>query len=42
MLDSARHLAELNIPFEKVTQVANDFLSSEVARQFLTSAVLRD
>jgi diaminobutyrate-2-oxoglutarate transaminase len=42
MLDSARHLAELNIPFEKVTQVTNDFLSSDVAKQYLTSAVLRD
>ena len=42
MLDSARHLAPLNIPFEKVRQVADDFLSSDGARKYLTSTVLRD
>jgi diaminobutyrate-2-oxoglutarate transaminase len=42
MLDSARHLAELHIPFEKITQVTNNFLSSDSAKVYLTSAVLRD
>jgi thioesterase domain-containing protein len=42
MLDSARHIARLNMPPEKMTRVANDFLSGEAARQYLVSVVLRD
>jgi amino acid adenylation domain-containing protein len=42
LLDSARHLAELNITPEQMTWVAHDFLSDERASIYLTSAVLRD
>jgi diaminobutyrate--2-oxoglutarate aminotransferase len=42
MLDSARHLAPLNIPFERMKQAADDFLSTEAAQKYLTSAILRD
>jgi fengycin family lipopeptide synthetase E len=42
LLDSARHLAELNMTPEDMKRVANDFLSDERASIYLTSAVLRD
>jgi amino acid adenylation domain-containing protein len=42
LLDSARHLAELNMTPEHMKRVATDFLSDERASIYLTSAVLRD
>jgi diaminobutyrate-2-oxoglutarate transaminase len=42
MVDSARRLTELNIPYEKMTQIARDFLSGESVDRYLTSQVLRD
>jgi diaminobutyrate--2-oxoglutarate aminotransferase len=42
MIDSARRLMELNIPHEKMTQIARDFLCGESVEKYLASPVLRD
>jgi fengycin family lipopeptide synthetase E len=42
LLDSGRHLAELNLTPHQMARIAHDFLSDERAAIYLTSAVLRD
>jgi diaminobutyrate--2-oxoglutarate aminotransferase len=42
MLDSGRRLAQVPIPREKAAQIADEFLSSDDAKQYLGSVVLRE